>query len=345
MTNPSFTRRLGQWLTIAALLGFGLAAMAQAEPTLKQVYEAAQAGRMEQAQTMMQQVLVAHPKSAKAHFVQAELSARQGELGRARDSLATAEKLAPGLPFAKPEAVQSLRAKLAGKAGTHVAQGTTPATPATHMAGGSPAAPMAQVAPAAPAAPASSFPWGLGLALGGAAIAGVIFMSRKKPAPALAPQAPYPSQTGYAPAGVPPSGGLSGPQTFGMGGGAAAPAAPAYGQAPYGQPSYGQAGYGQPQTQPPTQPAGSGIGGKVVGGLAAGLAVGAGVMAAQAIGKNLMGHDERPAHPPAAPAGNETVPFAQNDAMGGQDFGINDAGSWDDGDAVASSDDGGDWDT
>jgi len=338
MTNRSITRRLGQWLTIAALLGFGLAAMAQSEPTLKQVYEAAQAGRMEQAQTMMQQVLVAHPKSAKAHFVQAELSARQGELTRARESLATAEKLAPGLPFAKPEAVQSLRAKLAGKAGTPTVQGALPAAPAARVA--SPTAPMPQMTPAAPAAPASSFPWGLGLALGGAAIAGVIFMSRKKPAAAVTAQAPYASQTAYAPAGGPSSGGLSGPQTFGVGGGAAA--AQAYGQALYGQSGYGPTGYGQA----PAQAAGSGLGGKVVGGLAAGLAVGAGVMAAQAIGRNLMGHDERPAPTPDSLAGNDAVPFAQNDNMGGQDFGINDAGSWDDGgDAVASSDDGGDWDT
>jgi len=313
MMNRSITQRLGKWLAVAALLGFGLAAMAQSEPTLKQVYEAAQAGRMEQAQTMMQQVLVAHPKSAKAHFVQAELSARQGDMGRARESLATAEKLAPGLPFAKAEAVQSLRAKLAAKSAPPAAR-----SPATRAA----APADSPLAMAAPAAPASSFPWGLALALGGGAIGAGIYLSRKKPAPA--PQAGYGNQGGM------PSSGLSGPQTFGMGGGGAA--------APYGQPGYGQPGYGQP--------AGSGMGGRVMGGLATGLAVGAGVMAAQAIGKSLMGGDERPAHPAASPAGNDAVPFAQNDNMGGQNFGVNDAGSWDDGgDAMASSDMGGDWDS
>ena len=76
---------------------------------------AAQALGLTQAQTMIQQVLVLHPKSAKAHFVQAELAARQGQIARAREALAEAEKLAPGLPFAKPEAVQSLRAVLAAK--------------------------------------------------------------------------------------------------------------------------------------------------------------------------------------------------------------------------------------
>ena len=99
--NRTIVRNLGRWLLVSALLGFGLA-MAQSEPTLGQIYEAAQGGRMEQAQTMMQQVLVAHPGSGKAHFVQAELFARQGKLGLARESLATAERLAPGLPSIQP---------------------------------------------------------------------------------------------------------------------------------------------------------------------------------------------------------------------------------------------------
>lgn len=298
MFNRSIARRAGKWFLIAALMGFGLAAMAEPEPTLKQVYEAAQAGKLDQAQVMMQQVLVSHPNSAKAHFVQAELSARQGQLGRARESLDKAEKLAPGLPFAKPEAVQSLRAKLAAKSSLPVA-----ASPAMKTLGTD--------APAAPS-PASSFPWGLALALGGGAIAFGLYTSRKKPAPAMEPQG------GYASQGAMPSG-LSGPQSFGMGGAAGM------------QPAYGQ-------------PASSGIAGKVVGGLATGLAVGAGVMAAQAIGKSLMGNDEHPAHRPDSAANNNYEPITNNDNLGGQNFGVNDAGSWDDGNAVASGGDGGDWD-
>jgi Flp pilus assembly protein TadD len=64
---------------------------------------------------MMQQVLVAHPNSAKAHFVQAELSARQGNLARAQEELTTAEKLAPGLPFAKPESGAATAQSIEGK--------------------------------------------------------------------------------------------------------------------------------------------------------------------------------------------------------------------------------------
>ena len=157
--NRSIVHKLSKWLLVSALLGFGLV-MAQSEPTLGQIYEAAQSGRMEQAQTMMQQVLVAHPGSGKAHFVQAELFARQGKLGLARESLATAEKLAPGLPSIKPEALQSLRTQLAAR--------PTPA----------PANSAVQHRPAAAAqesAPASSFPWGLALALGGGAIGLAIY--------------------------------------------------------------------------------------------------------------------------------------------------------------------------
>ena len=297
---------MSKWLVVVALLlGFGFA-MAQSEPSLNQVYEAAQAGRLEQAQTMMQQVLVAHPNSAKAHFVQAELSARQGQLSRARESFAAAEKLAPGLPFAKPEAVQALRSQLAGKSSPPT--GRDPLT-RTLDTGSS-------------AAPSSSFPWGLGLALVGGAIAIAIFMRRKTPAAPAAYSNQAPVQ----------GSGLSGPQSFGTGGGAVQP--------PYGQPQYGQPGYGQP-------PAGTGLGGRVAGGLATGLAVGAGVMAAQAIGKNLMGNNEHAARQPDNAAGNAYEPIAGNNDLGGQNFGVNDAGGgWDDAGSVASSGDGGgDWDT
>ncbi|MEI8170473.1 MAG: tetratricopeptide repeat protein [Rhodoferax sp.] len=319
MMKRSIQQRIGQWLTVAALLAFSLGALAQAEPTLNQIYEAAQGGRLEQAQVMMQQVLVAHPGSAKAHFVQAELAAKQGNMSRAREALATAEKLSPGLAFAKPEAVQKLRTQLAGK---------SPAATVNN-------APARPVAMSTPVAPASSFPWGLALALGGGAIAFGIFMMRKKQVqpPAYNPM----MQPTYANPATMQGGGLNGPQGFGMGGGAAT-MAPPYGQPGYGQQPYGQPGYGQPP--------GSGLGGRVMGGLATGLAVGAGVMAAQAIGKSLMGNNESaPAHPAAA-ANNDYVPMNENSDLGGQNFGINDTSSWDDGgSSMASSDGGGDWDS
>jgi hypothetical protein len=74
------------------------------------------------------------------------------------------------------------------------------------------------------------------------------------------------------------------------------------------------------------------------------LAVGAGVMAAEAIGRNLMGgHDNAP-----RAADNFSNQDLQNTPvntdMGGQNFGINDTSSWDDGGSVDMGGGGGDWD-
>lgn len=335
MLKLSLWQRASKWLALVALFSFvgvGLA-MAQAEPTIKQIYEAAESGKVEQAQTMIQQVLIAHPSSARAHFVQAELFARQGLASRGREALATADKLAPGLPFAKPEAVQALRAQLASRPGQ-----SAPKEPANRAFGSNVANQTA------PAAPTSSFPLGLGLAIGGCAIALVIFLMRKKPAAEAGAQAAYGgpnNDSGVMGSGVGSGGGigsgLNGPQTFGNNAGTAM--APPYGQPGYGQPAYGQPAYGQP--------AGSGMGSRVMGGLATGLAVGAGVMAAQAIGKNLMGNNEHSANLNDGAASNNgyAQPLAGNSDLGGQNFGINDADSWDDGSASADSGGGGDWDT
>ena len=277
-------------------------AMAQAEPTINQIYEAAQSGKLDQAQTMVQQVLVLHPKSAKAHYVQAELFARQGLPAKGREALAEADKLAPGLPFAKPDAVQALRTQLTARS----AAVTAPAKQSFGMD--------------TPATATSSVSPGLMLLFGAAVVGVVVWLVRRKPAAAV-PNA-MPATMGNA------MNGLNGPQTFGPGAATA-----------YGQPGYGQPGYGQP--------AGTGMGGRVMGGLATGLAVGAGVMAAQAIGKNLMGNDDHNSSNAGHlndNAGNRLEPLPGNADLGGQNFGMNDSTSWDDaGGDIGGG--GGDWDS
>ena len=313
----AFTQRFGKWVAIAAMLGFGLA-LAQSEPTLNQVYEAAQSGKMDQAQTMIQQVLVAHPNSAKAHFVQAELFARQGLNGRASDMLATAEKLSPGLPFAKAEAVQSLRAKIAARPIPPVQQSSSNVNSSASHAS----------SPASPALPTSTFSWGMPLLLaGGVMLVGFFMFRRKNPAVEFNAPSPYANQANQAnqtPTGSLAANGLSGPQSFGAGGAPAA--APVY-----------------------AQPPASGIGRNIAGGLATGLAVGAGMMAAQAIGKSLMGNNEGNhdgnhdgSSRLANNNGNNYEPIADN-SMGGQNFGVADSGSWDD--SGSSDVGGGDWDS
>jgi len=300
-------RSLGSACALAMLLACGTA-VAQTEPTMDEVYGAAKSGQLDKAQTMIQQVLIGHPNSAKAHYVQAEIAARQNQLPRAREALANAERLAPGLPFAKAESVKALRTQLGGSASAAPAAAT--------------AAPLDEAPPAA-----KSLPWGLILLFGGAGIALLIFLAKRG-------SKPKPSVFGNA---IPATNaGLTGPQAFG--GQAPAPYGP-QGGAPYGQQGgapYGQQQYGQQyspqngQQYAPNQ--GPGMGGRIMGGVATGLAVGAGFMAAEAIGRNLMGgEDGKEASPPAAAPESHYAPPDANADMGGQDFGIQDSGSWDSG--------------
>lgn len=185
-------------LLLALASGFAFAA---GDPTLHQVYQAVQAGRMDEAQGMMQKVLQDHPNSAKAHYVEAELLARQGRLAAAGAELASAERLAPGLAFAKPQAVQELKARIA--AGRQI-----PLSSDGARAGN------------------GGFPWAM-LLLGIASIGLAFFLframtSRNSPPAANympAPPAPYPGGAA-GPTGQPYAGGMaSAPAGGGLGSG------------------------------------------------------------------------------------------------------------------------------
>jgi hypothetical protein len=111
-----FGKTVSRLVFAAALLAGGAAAWA-ADPTVDQVYQAAKAGNYSQAQSMMDQVLRDHPNSAKAHFIEAELMARQGKIAAARSEFETAQKLDPNLSFANPSSVQELKALLSSGSG------------------------------------------------------------------------------------------------------------------------------------------------------------------------------------------------------------------------------------
>jgi len=103
----------------SALLAFAVFATAPAfadgpDPTIHQVYQAAEAGKYAEAQTMMDKVLQDHPNSAKAHFVEAELLAKQAKLREAQVELNTAERLDPSLAFANKIKIQELQNRIAG---------------------------------------------------------------------------------------------------------------------------------------------------------------------------------------------------------------------------------------
>ncbi len=103
---------LGLVLAVTAVF-VSLPVIAATDPSMHEIYLAAQEGRYIEAQSMMDQVLKDHPNSAKAHYVQAELLAKQGSLSRADAELRNAERLDPGLAFAKPDAVTKLKTIIA----------------------------------------------------------------------------------------------------------------------------------------------------------------------------------------------------------------------------------------
>jgi clan AA aspartic protease (TIGR02281 family) len=79
---------------------------------MHQIYEAATTGHLDQAQAMITQVLANHPKSAKAHWVQAEVYAKANKTNLARSEVLEAERLNPGLTEISAKAVRQLKTEL-----------------------------------------------------------------------------------------------------------------------------------------------------------------------------------------------------------------------------------------
>jgi hypothetical protein len=271
-------------LSLACLLLAGQV-LAQ-DPSMSEVYKAAESGNFAQADAMMKQVLTDHPNSGKAHFVQAEIFAKEGRTEAAKEELQSAEKLAPGLPFAKPQAVSELQAKLAPAPVNNPQFNNNYNAQPQHVAASS---------------GPSLLPWVLGFA----ALAFIFFIYRLVSGPRNV-YAPMPAP-GYGPPPVAPM------QPYG------------YGPTPMG-------------------PGGSGMGSGILGGLATGAAVGAGMVAGEALMHNMLGEHGSSAGGLSSGNGfqdnnNYQPPAPSNYDMGGNDFGVQDSGSWDDSSSSSGSDD------
>jgi uncharacterized protein len=245
---------------LAALLVVACALPAlAADPSPAQVYQAARSGNLAAAQQMIAQVLRDHPQSGQAHYVAAEIDARAGNFGLARQELQTAQSLEPGLPFANPRSVQELQAQLAQ-------------------------APLTMLAPRTVRAGRSHL--GLFVILIGAAV--VLWLVLRRRAAAMG----YPQYPGQYPGGGPP------------------------GMPPAG---YGPGGY--------LPGGGSGL----MGSVASGLALGAGVAAGEELVDHLLGAGSSPGGGGFVPPAESAPAPDPNADMGGNDFGLNDPGSWDGG--------------
>jgi hypothetical protein len=173
----------------AGLLTFvlGGTALADTDPTVHQIYEAASSGHLDQAQQMMDQVLRDHPDSAKAHYVQSELYAKEGKFSLARTELARAEQIQPGLPKENPRSVAELKSELG------LTRRADPSFGARRDS-------------------ASQFPWVTVLIV--VLVVGVFWMLfRRRTTPAQYPPSGMPTTTPgtYGPGGYGPAGGPTGP--------------------------------------------------------------------------------------------------------------------------------------
>jgi hypothetical protein len=180
------------FVSLAFALAVAAGPVLAADPSVNQIYTALASGHVDDAQRMINEVLKDHPQSGHAHYVAAEVAARRGNLGLAREELATAERLKPGLPFAKPESVNELRRQLAQR--SVVPRSVSP--PVVYRVERH-----------------SSFPWGWVLLIGGVILLWVILRRR----------AAYRTYPG--PVGGPMPGPMGGPMMGGpmMGGGMAPP--------------------------------------------------------------------------------------------------------------------------
>ncbi len=287
-------RKILWGLALAASAAFvSLPVLAATGPSMREVYQAAQEGRFIEAQSMMDQVLKEYPNSAKAHYVQAELLAKQGLASRADTELRTAERLEPGLAFAKPDAVSKLKAVIAAPRTSSNVQNTVQPSRS-----GFSAQPVAE----------RGISWGL--VAGGLGLIAFIFFATRFMRKRNGTVMPAPGYAGY-------------------GNGNGYGANPAMQPQPYG---------GAPMGSPGMAPAAGGIGSGIMGGLATGAALGAGMVAGQALMHRFTDGDRGNSGVPLQSGNNWNPEPAPND-MGGNDFGIADSSSWDDGGLGGGGDD------
>ena len=93
--------------TLVSVWLFLACAAAWAVPTVQQVEAEVQQGHYSQAENMMREVVDAKPGSAKAHYIYAEILARNGSFSKAAEEAGKAKQLDPEVKFTQPEKFQA----------------------------------------------------------------------------------------------------------------------------------------------------------------------------------------------------------------------------------------------
>jgi hypothetical protein len=184
---PRVSRFRTQALLAAMVVGLAAGPAFAADATIKQIYAQAKSGDIDGALAAMGPVLKDHPNSAKAHYVEAELLARDNRIADARAELAKAKSLEPGLPGVSSHSVQELEAKLNG-GGTST--------------GVSYAGPSTVTRQSVEEQRSGGVPWGL-IIIAGLVIFGVLAFMRRRSQPVYETPyggpAPMPPTSGYRP--------------------------------------------------------------------------------------------------------------------------------------------------
>lgn len=220
-------------LCVAAALAWA-STLALALPTVQQVEGEVAQGRYAQAETMMAEVVAAKPGSARAHYVYAEILARNELFARAAEQARLARTLDPSLAFAgSADTFRAFERQLErARSSGAIARSPSVATPA-ETSTSTVAAPTRAAVPAAESA-ASGVPswlWGLGFAVVAVLLWRAISRRPAAAASGAASMAPgaMAANPSYGAAGVPPGavapvgrgGGLLGAGLAGAGGFAA----------------------------------------------------------------------------------------------------------------------------
>ena len=271
-----------RWFLALAFVAIG--SVAHAVPTVAEVQAEVQKGNFTQAQSMLHEVVIAKPGSAKAHYLYAEILAHNSKFSEASREVAEAKRLDPTLKFTTPAKFDAFD-QLLQREQRNEAQRASRNTGNGGTALSSPALP-ARAAQRAEA-PAPGMPsWVLPIGLAILAVVGWRMYSKRRAAAAFGgSMAPM---QGMAP-GMAPGTGMAR-----YGAGAPMQAGPYGGYGQNGAPMGGQMGNGMGGGM--MQPQSGGMGGMMGVGLAAAGGVAAGMLAEKYLHgsspANAPGHDQ-----------------------------------------------------